>query len=73
MRSDTQSQSLHYFHSYAVKDRVSCSNLADTPPNITATAEDVISKVFLSSEDDTIIHDELAILVARIIHDILSE
>ena len=68
MCSDKQTQSLHYFHLYAVKNRVSCSNLADTPRSITPTAEDVISKVLPSSEDDTIIHDEFAILVARIMY-----
>ena len=66
MRSDKQTQSLHYFHSYAVQDRVSCSNLSDIPPSITSTADNVISKVLPSNEDDSIIHDEFAILVARI-------
>ena len=67
MRFDRQMQSLHYFHSYAVRDRVDCSNLADDPPSTTPTARDVISKVLPTDEDDTIIHDEFAILVARIL------
>ena len=66
MRFDKQTQSLHYFHSYAVQDRVNCSNLADIPPSIEPTAKDVISKVLPSDEGDSIIHDEFAILVARI-------
>ena len=67
MRFDKQTQSLHSFHSYAVRDRVDCSNLADDPLSTTPTVRDVISRVLPTDEDDAIIHDEFAILVARIL------
>ena len=67
MRIDKQTQSLHYFQSYAMRDRVDCSNLSDDPPNSTPTVKDVISNILPTEEDDAIIHDEFAILVARIL------
>ena len=76
MRFDKQTQSLHYFHSYAVRDRVDCSNLADDPLSTTPTVRDVISRVLPTDEDDAIIHDEFAILVARVLlqaHDLFPK
>ena len=67
MRVDKQTQSLHYFHAYAVRDRIDASNLCDDPPSSTPTGQDVISTILPSEEDDANIHDEFAILVARIV------
>lgn len=64
---DRQTESLHFFHSYAVKDRVNLSNFSDNPPSNTPKPEDVISTVLPTEEDDAIIHDEFSILVARIL------
>lgn len=62
-----QTQSLHYFHSYAVQDRVGCSNLSDDPKSSPATAKDDIDTVLPTVEDDAILHHDFAILVARIL------
>ena len=67
MRIDKQTQSLHYFHSYAVRDRVDCSRLSDDPNTSPNTAEEVIATVLPSDKDDAIVHDDFAILVARIL------
>ena len=67
MRIDKQTQSLHYFHSYAVRDRVDCSHLSDEPKCSPTTAKDIIDTVLPTLEDDAIIHDVFAILVARIL------
>ena len=67
MRVDKQTQSLHYFHSYAVKDRVDSSKLSDNHPRLAPSIEDVVSKVLPTEEDDEIIHDNFAVLVARML------
>ena len=50
-----------------MKDRVDCSNLSDVPPTNTPTPNAVLSQVLPSEEEDAIIHDNFAILVARIL------
>ena len=34
MRSDNRSKGFHYFHQYAVRDRVDMSHLSEEPPSI---------------------------------------
>ena len=67
---DKQTQSLHYFHSYAVKDRVDSSKLSDNHPSlvhVVPSTEDVVSKVLPTKKDDEIIRDYFTVLVARIL------
>ena len=53
MRSDKRSQSLHYFHSYAVQKRVNVSNLSDSPVNITLSPERIAISILPSIENDS--------------------
>ena len=67
IRSDQQTLSVHYFHSYAIKDRVDISSLSDIPPINQPSISEVLSKVIPSARDDSIIHDEFAVLLARML------
>ena len=64
MRSDYQARSLHYFHSYAVKDRINLDNCEDQP-----SAPDISSidlEVLLPSDDDeSTIRRNMGILIAH--------
>ena len=66
MRSDYQAWSLHYFHLYAVKDRIDLSKCEDQP-----SAPDVSSidlQMFLPSDsDDTTLYRNMGILIVRIL------
>lgn len=64
-RHNMRGQSLHYFHGYAVKDRVNLSELLDKPPARTMPK----SSVFIPSLSDlTSLKEELAILIARCVY-----
>ena len=61
-RAEIKAQSLHYFHSYAVKDRVPVNGLSDNSPNNpTPNSADLLP----SEEDLTCIRDEMRILLSR--------
>lgn len=61
-RHKLRGQSLHFFHGYAVRDRVDLSKLSDKPPPF-STPE---PSVFLPSPDDlSCLREELEILVSR--------
>ena len=66
MRSDYQARSLHYFHAYAVQDRLNMDTLDDT-----ASAPDMSSislELLLPSPQDEIdIRKNMSVLVARIL------
>lgn len=61
-RHEIQGQSLHYFHTYAMKDRVNLASLSDSSP-VTCTPDPNI--LVPSAEDVSFIMDEMAILVSR--------
>lgn len=64
-RSDQQTKSLHYFHAYAVKDRINLASLSDFPP-IPPENPDLLS--LLPSNDDVVDMKHLfEIHIARII------
>ena len=44
-----------------------CSRLSDDPKTSPNTAEEVIATVLTSDEDDAVVHDDFAIVVARIL------
>ena len=68
MTSERQTQSLHYFHSYAVRDRVDCSNLSDSPPSTTCPPIDELCQKLLPSKNDTeALNTNFATHVARIL------
>ena len=67
MRSDKQTLSLHYFHAYAVKDRLNLSHLSDAAPTSEPSPPEVIATMLPNSNDDMQIHHEFAVLVAQMI------
>lgn len=66
MRHDVQAQSLHYFNSYAVKDRLPTSHLEDKPclPDFSSFAP---SKLLPTGGDDKSIQDNFTILISRVL------
>lgn len=69
MRLDRQNKSLHYFHSFAVKDRVNLHDVSDIPPTTTPSISTVLPKLLPSKDDDAVIYDDFAILLARMMCD----
>ena len=69
MRSDRQNESVHYFQSYAVKDRVNLTNVSDVAPTKIPTVSEVLEKVLPTDCDDAVVQDEFALLVARMMCD----
>ena len=67
MHSDKRNQSLHYFHSYAVQNRVNVSNLSDSPVNITLSPERMATSILPSIEDDSKLKCNMAVLVSRVL------
>ena len=61
-RHEKQGQSFHFFHGYAVKDRVDLSELSDKPPVYTIPEPSVLIP---SLTDLTSVKEELTILIAR--------
>ena len=66
MRVNNQTRSLHYVHKFAVRDRLDLSGFDDKPrrPNITDMQ---IRKMLPSKEDETAIHYNMSLLIARIL------
>lgn len=66
MRSDYQTRSLHYFHCYAVRDRVKLDSYDDSPslPNIDTSTVDLES-ILPTTEDERVIRSNMAVLIAR--------
>ena len=64
--SESHKQSLHYFHTYAVKDRCSSSHLSDSPPAVDVKNADVSIVLPTDTDCDTILHN-MSILFARVV------
>lgn len=68
MRSDKKNVSLHYFHSYAVQNRVDASNLSDSPVDMsTFTPKGIASTIIPSLDDDRILRENIAVLISRVL------
>lgn len=68
MRSDRQAQSLHYFHFFAVKDRVPSIGLSDIPPSAPCHTTDELYRCLMPSNDDSdALHSNFETHVARIL------
>ena len=66
MRLDNQARSLHYFNSYAVKDRVNLLHLS--PACTIVNSKDInIEKLLPTQEDIQNIKDNICILVSRML------
>jgi L1 cell adhesion molecule like protein len=62
--SQHHNQSLHYFHSYAVKDRIDVSSLEDNPGLPDFESIDTFS-VLPTEEDKKILKDNMAIIAGK--------
>ena len=68
MRFDNQTRSLHYFHTYAVKDRVDLSSMSDKPLPLPADIKAIdLTKLLLDEEDDKCLQKNFTVLMARVI------
>ena len=65
LRFERQAKSLHYFHAYAVKDRVNLVDVSDIPP-VPPQSPDLLS-LLPSSDDITEIRHLFEVHVARIV------
>ena len=66
MRSDNQTRSLHYFHSYAVRDRLNLDSYDDNPSAPDQSSID-LELLLPSSDDARDIRHNMTILIARIL------
>ncbi len=66
MRLDHQTQSLHYFNSFALQDRIDLSPYSDSPRRINPVELD--PSVFLPSKEDyRILEDTMTVLISRVL------
>ena len=66
MTSEHQTRSLHYFHSYAVRDRIDLSDVSSEQP--TPNISEMNMEDLLPSNDDhVVLHENVAILIGRIL------
>ncbi len=71
MRSDHQTQSLHYFNSFAILDRVDLSHYSSSPLRLDPAELDPI--VFLPSKEDyDALEDNMNVLISRVIVQYMS-
>ena len=63
MRSDNQSKEFHYFHQYAVRDRVDTSHFSEEPPSVDPNA--ALHKLIPTAEDDAAMLTNFSTLVTR--------
>ena len=66
MTSEHQIRSLHYFHSYAVRDRIDLSSYSSKPP-VPDLGEMKFECLLPSADDAAVLEDNLAILMGRIL------
>ncbi len=71
MRSDHQTQSLHYFHAYGVRDRIDLSQFEDSP-SLPSLKEINIHEIWPSTLDTTCIRSNFCVLIARILKKIYA-
>lgn len=64
MRSDYQTQSLHYFHAYAVRDQVNLDHVDDCPSAPDQSSIN-LELLFPSKDDEREMICNVAILIAR--------
>ena len=63
MRSDNQSKEFHYFHQYAVRDRVDMSHLSEEPPSIDPDV--ALHQLIPTAEDNAAMLTNFSMLVTR--------
>ena len=61
-------ESIHYFHSYAIADRVDFSSLSDQViPTHQCNKEQLALSLLPAPEDDEVIRDNIMVLISRIL------
>ena len=70
LRSDKRNQSLHFFHAYAVENRIDVSELSDNCPSISETTDVSCAAQWIlpKSRDDAAIKDNIAVLISRVLY-----
>lgn len=70
LRSDKRNQSLHYFHAYAVENRIDVSGLSEVCPNISEITDIkcAAESILPQSRDDMIIKENITVLVSRVLY-----
>ena len=66
VRSDSQARSLHYFHTYAVRDRINVSHL-DDQHSVPLLSDIDVTSVLPTTEDEKALKDLYCIHVARVL------
>ncbi len=64
--SEHQTHSLHYFHTYAVRDRIDLSNVSSEQP-IPKISEMKMEDLLPSNDDNLVLIENLAILIGRVL------
>lgn len=65
MRFDYQTRSLHYFHTYALQDRVDLSSLSDEPRPLPTPID--LTVILPDKADDECLQNNFAILMSRVV------
>lgn len=65
MRSDRQTKSLHYFHLYAVRDRIDASSLSEEPQLVDPDAP--VEELLPTVEDARVMLANFEVLIARVL------
>ena len=74
LRSNRRNQSIHYFHAYAVENRIDISQLSDINIHVSeiTTLEYASSSVLPRLGDDTKIRENIGILISRVLYEHLE-
>ena len=64
MRMDSQTQALHYFHMYAVRDRINLAEFTDNPSLPEVSLAD-LKTILPTTQDQEVLQKNFAILIAR--------
>jgi len=70
--SNATATSLHYFHFYAVKDRIDCSDLGEKAILCDADQLQLVLSLLPSPEDDMAIKSNICVLISRILYNNLD-
>ena len=67
-RSNYQTKSLHYFHSFAVKSQIDCSHLSNIPPSPpTFSLDEIVGNLLPGTEDNKLLHNNFRVHIERIL------
>ena len=68
VRSNAQSTSIHYFHSYALRDRIDFQTLSHQQPSCCLPSQqDLAESILPSTTDDEMLRNNVIVIVSRIL------